>query len=145
MHKILFSLFIVLLVLGCSSGKKQLERGDYYEAVIKSVNRLKNNPDHKKSKETLRHAYPLAVESLTEKAEFGISSNSNEKWINAVDQYKKLYTLYNLIKETPGARYVIPDAKSYFTVLSEAKNNAAEESYTDGVKYLNKNNTLNIS
>ncbi|MDH5367501.1 MAG: hypothetical protein OEW67_10970 [Cyclobacteriaceae bacterium] len=133
---------VLLLVAGCSSGKKQLERGQYYDAVIKSVNRLKGNPDHKKSKETLRSAYPFALESLEESAKQGLSTNQPNKWRNAVNQYEKLHNLYNSIKNTPGARTVITNPKSYFTELSDAKQNAAEESYNDGVILLNEKNRV---
>jgi len=56
------SVFISLLLLfGCSSGKKLLESGDYYQSVLQSVERLRKNPDHRKSSETLNSAYPLAL------------------------------------------------------------------------------------
>lgn len=135
----LYSL-VLLLVIGCSSGKKQLERGQYYDAVLKSVNRLKSNSDHKKSMETLRNAYPFAVESSEESAKQGISTNQPDKWRNAVNQYGKLHNMYNAIKNTPGARKVISNPKSYFNELSDAKRNAAEESYNDGVILLNEKN-----
>jgi len=131
---------VLLLTIGCSSGKKQLEHGQYYTAVIKSINRLKNNPDHKKSRETLLSAYPFAIETLTESAKQGISTNQPNKWRNAVSQYEKLHSMYNAIKSTPGARAVITNPKSYYNELSDAKNNAAEESYNEGVISLNGNN-----
>ena len=53
---------LTFFVAGCSSGKKAYERGDYYGAVMKSINRLRQNPDHSKSIEALRNAYPMAVE-----------------------------------------------------------------------------------
>jgi hypothetical protein len=55
-----------LLIPDCGSlskrlflGQKAYERGDYYEAVMQAVNRLRQNPDHDKSKEALKNAYPL--------------------------------------------------------------------------------------
>ena len=45
-------------ILSCTSGKKAMERGDYYQSVISAVDRLRKNPDHKKSTETLQISYP---------------------------------------------------------------------------------------
>ena len=74
--------FVTLIVLfsACSSGKKAYERGDYYGAVMKAVNRLRQNPDHKKSMEILKEAYPLAVGYYESQAKNEIASNSNFKW-----------------------------------------------------------------
>src|SRR5688572_23982353 len=64
------------LSIACSSGKKAFERGDYYGAVMKAVNRLRHNPDHSKSAEALQSAYPLAVEFFEGQAKNEIDSNS---------------------------------------------------------------------
>lgn len=65
---LLTAALVAMLVLdGCNSGKKAFERGNYYEAVLKSVSRLRKNPDHRKSKETLRKSYPLALQTLEKK------------------------------------------------------------------------------
>ena len=62
MKQIFYAYMVTVLVLSaCSSGKSTFEHGNYYEAVIVSVNRLRKNDDHKKSVETLQQAYPLAV------------------------------------------------------------------------------------
>ena len=55
------SLLLITLLDGCSSGKSSYESGNYYQAVITAVNRLRRNDDHKKSVETLRNAYPMAI------------------------------------------------------------------------------------
>ncbi len=64
MRNLCILVFIVLILSACSSGKKAYERGNYYEAVMQAIGRLRQNPDHKKSMETLRSSYPLAVEWL---------------------------------------------------------------------------------
>ncbi|HPM32390.1 MAG TPA: hypothetical protein PLJ60_18795, partial [Chryseolinea sp.] len=70
-------LFLFLLILtACSSGKKAYEQGDYYSAVLQAVNRLRQKPDHEKSAEALRNAYPLAIERLQEQVNNEIASNS---------------------------------------------------------------------
>ena len=54
-------IILILIISACTSGKKSLEQGNYFDAVIKSVDRLRKNPSHGKSKATLRKAYPIAI------------------------------------------------------------------------------------
>jgi hypothetical protein len=44
----LLILVAIITLTGCASGKKAYERGDYYEAVMLSVSKLRQNPDHMK-------------------------------------------------------------------------------------------------
>ena len=60
-------LFVLTLFTGCTSGKKALEQGDYYQSTIQSIERLRKNPDHKKSRYVLEKSYPLAVSYYTDK------------------------------------------------------------------------------
>ncbi len=57
---LLLVLSATIVFVGCRSGKNTLEKGNYYEAVMQSVKRLRKNPDNKKAKSTLHNGYPLA-------------------------------------------------------------------------------------
>jgi hypothetical protein len=132
-------IFIAIITLtGCASGKKAYERGDYYEAVMLSVSRLRQNPDHTKSKEALKNSYPLAVEWLQTDANNQIASNSPSKWRNAIASYDKLNQMYEAIRQAPGALKVIRDPKSYYAEIGPLKEKAAEESYNAGIDALMK-------
>ena len=124
---------VVASCFGCSSGKQAFERGDYYDAVLKSINRLRRNPDHRKSMEALKQSYPLAVEWLEGDAKNQIASNSAFKWKNAVRAYEKINHLYDEINRSPGAKRVISNPKNYYSKLVEIKEKAAEESYSAGI------------
>lgn len=128
----------IITLTGCASGKKAYERGDYYEAVMLSVSRLRQNPDHTKSKEALKNSYPLAVEWLQTDANNQIASNSPSKWRNAIASYDKLNQMYEAIRQSPGALKVIRDPKSYYAEIGPLKEKAAEESYNAGIDALMK-------
>src|SRR5688500_8950084 len=98
----------LLILCACSSGKKAYERGDYYNAVMKAVNRLRQNPDHGKSMEILKESYPLAVEYFETQAQNEIASNSNFKWKNAIQSYNQLNQLYEQIRQCPGCLRGVP-------------------------------------
>ncbi|MFN3839969.1 MAG: hypothetical protein ACK4RF_04605 [Cyclobacteriaceae bacterium] len=126
------------LLIGCSSGKQAYERGDYYGAVMQAIGRLRQNPDHTKSKETLRNSYPMALEWLETDAKNQIASNSNNKWKSALESYQKINNMYEAIRQAPGALRVIPNPKSYYDQLGPIKEKAADELYNEGINSLMK-------
>jgi hypothetical protein len=134
----LLILIAVVFVTACSSGKKAYERGEYYEAVMQAVARLRQNPDHGKSKEALKNAYPLAVEWFQTDANNQIASNSPSKWRNAIASYDRINQMYESIRQSPGALKVIRDPKNFYAEIGPLKEKAAEESYNAGIAALMK-------
>ncbi len=131
---VLFSAFSLLLLDACSSGKAAYKQGDYSEAVLTAVNRLRQNPDHKKSKEILSLSYQAAIDYLETDAQNQIASNANFKYANAVRDYEQINRLYEAIRTSPGALKVIPQPVSRYKELTALKTKAAEESYEAGIQ-----------
>lgn len=137
--KILLSAFAALFLLNaCSSGKAALKNGDYYEAVLESVNRLRGKPDHKKAKAVLTQSYQLAVDFIQTGIQNGINSDDPRKWRNAVGGYEKINNLNEQIKTSLGAMKVITNPVTKFKELADAKGKAAEESYQVGIQFNSK-------
>ena len=132
-HQFLIKLAFIIALSACSSGKSAFEHGNYYEAVITSVNRLRKNDDHEKSAETLRQAYPMAVAFYEDRAKASLASNAEFKWSAVVESYTIINVMYDEIRRSPGALKVIPNPVNYYGKLEEAKNNAAEENYAAGI------------
>ncbi len=133
-QRLLLLFFIMVLLDACSSGKAAYKHGDYYGAVLESVQRLRQNPDHKKSKEVLSLSYQAAVDFINTDAQNQIASNANFKWKTVVQDYGKINNLYQNIRTCPGALKVIPNPVGRFDELKVAKKNAAEECYNAGVQ-----------
>jgi hypothetical protein len=132
------STLLLLFLASCSSGKKAYERGDYYGAVMKAVQRLRQNPDHSKSAEALESAYPLALEVLQSQANNEIASNSQFKWKNAIQSYNQINQMYEQIRQCPGCLKVIKSPKNYYAEIGPLKEKAADESYNAGITALMK-------
>ena len=132
-------LCIIIIAEGCVSGKSAYKHGNYYEAVLDAVQRLRQNPDNKKSKEVLSLSYQAAVEYLETDAQNQINSGANFKWRTAVQNYEKVNHLYEQIRTSPGALKVIPNPTSRYKELTEVKAKAAEESYEAGIQAMLKN------
>lgn len=136
--RLLFAAVSLSMLFACSSGKKAYERGDYYGAVVRSVTRLRQNPDHSKSLEALKNAYPLAVEYFESEAANQIASNTPYKWKNAIASYDQINNLYEQIRQCPGCKTVVPNPKNYYSQIGPLKEKAAEESYNAGITSLMK-------
>lgn len=134
----LLVLTLIIILSACSSGKKAYERGDYYSAVMKAINRLRQNPDHSKSMDILKEAYPLSVELLESQANHEIASNAPFKWKNAIQSYSQINQLYEQIRQCPGCLKVIKNPKNYYAELGPLKEKAADESYNAGINALMK-------
>jgi hypothetical protein len=134
-------LFIALISLleACSSGKAALKNGNYYEAVLESVTRLRAKPDHKKAKVVLQQSYPLAIDFIQTRIQNGITADDPRKWRNAVEGYNQINNLNTQIKTSLGAMKIITNPVTRFKELAEVKVKAAEESYNDGIQYMLKN------
>ncbi len=126
------SIYIILLLNGCSSGKKALKSGNYFQATMQAIERLRKNPDHKKSRSVLSRAYPLAVRYHQDRIYNLRNSNDPFKNGKIIDEYKKLNYLYEEIMRSPGAMAVIPDPNKYYDKISALSNVAAEEYYEAG-------------
>lgn len=143
--KIFYCLVIFLFsvtVFSCSSGKKAYENGNYAEAVMKAVNRLRKNPGHKKSKETLRGSYPSAISYLESQANNALASNSPFKYTEALRSYQDINYLGDEIRRSPGALSVIPNPKFYNAKIEELKQLAAKENYDAAVVLMKRNTRL---
>ncbi|QSE96603.1 hypothetical protein [Fulvivirga lutea] len=136
---LLIILSIPLLFSACTSGKKAFERGSYYEACVKAINRLRQKPNHKKSKEILRKSYPLAIQTLEDNAQQAMISNDQYKYKKKLQAYEAINNLHQNIKASPAARKVISNPKNYFAEVADLKEKAAEESYAIGMNYLSNN------
>ena len=131
-------LFVAIMFMACSSGKKAYQHGDYYEAVMLSVKRLRQKPDHEKSIEALKSSYPLAVEYLETEANNEIASNTSYKWKNVIQYYGKINQMYEDIRQCPACLKIINSPKNYYSEIGPLKEKAADESYNAGINALMK-------
>jgi hypothetical protein len=134
--KILFFVFAVsLFVTSCNTGKNLYVKGNYYEAVIRSVEKLRKSPNNKNARETLANAYPNAVDTFLDQLEN--NKNSEFRNTNAVYTYQKLNGMYETIQRSPAAKNVIDYPKKYYSQLDKVKPKAAQEQYAAGLSHLN--------
>ncbi len=128
-----------MLLISCSSGEKALQRGDYFSAITKAVERLKSDPDNSKSTNVLQEGYPMAINWSQEEIDLALTSNQPFKWERTIDMMLRVNHLSKLIRSTPAARKIITEPKSYSSELNLAYEKAAEERYRAGLSLMQEN------
>lgn len=131
----IFGILLFLLV-SCSTGKKSLQKGEYFSAVLKAVERLKSAPENKNASNVLREGYPMTLEWAQEEMDVILSSNSSEKWEEAIRLMQQVNQMSNEIRSTPAARKIISQPKAYTSELNLALEKAAESRYNAGLAEL---------
>jgi hypothetical protein len=140
MNRLIFVLcFTVIILFSCSTGKKALQKGEYYSAVLKAVERLKSSPDNRNAINVLKEGYDLALDWTQEEIDLALSSNSAFKWERAIDLMQKVNMLSSEIRSTPAARKIVSNPKTYSTELNMANERAAGERYNAGLTELEQN------
>ncbi|NOY96857.1 MAG: hypothetical protein GXO81_10905 [Chlorobi bacterium] len=129
-------LLAFFIVFGCSSGRKAMDKGDYFSAVSKSVQRLKANPNNSKAASVLKNSYPLAIAWAQEEVDLLLTTNEDFKWDKTLQLMQRVNNLAREVRQSPTARKIIPDPKVYTSEMGMVKDKAAEERYKAGVKAL---------
>lgn len=136
---LILSMFTVVLS-GCKSGRKSFQKGEYYEAILQAVNRLRKNPDNKNAKATLHDGYPLAKEYHEDLANQARSSQNQFRYETAFRQYQLLDNMNNEIQRCPACKTLARSARSYQSEMDEMGLKAAEVRYALGNQAMNMNN-----
>lgn len=142
-HILLIGIIFSLVVFSCTSSKNLYEKGNYYEAVMRSVEKLRKNPNNKSEREALANAYPQAINAFMDELENDDQANKAFKFTSAVYIYERMNGMYESIQRSPGAMDVIQNPKKYYKTLNKIKPEAAEEQYAAGVQQLEYSNREN--
>jgi hypothetical protein len=135
-HLFICSIFILCIVLTNCTGKRKLQKGNYEQALERSINKLRKSPGNEKAAKTLDQAYNLNVKNRMEDVMSLKNSSDLFKWEKIIVHYERLNYLYDEINRCPACLKVIPDPNRYTTVLDEAKSNAAAVRYDLGIEQL---------
>ncbi|TSA28149.1 MAG: hypothetical protein D4R67_04490 [Bacteroidetes bacterium] len=130
---IVFSILIGLLLSSCSTGKKALEKGDYYTATLQAVHRLRNRPTSKKALNAIKDSYPMALKYYKDKIDYALKINSQFKYSEIVDYYEKMNRLSDEISRCPATLNIFPNLNYYTSELAQARAFGAEEQYSAGL------------
>lgn len=134
---VLIFLFAVAIA-SCSTGKKSLERGNYFDAIMKAVGRLSSDTDNKKASQVISEGYPMAITYYQEEIDRTLSSNDPFKWKQTLDIMQTVNRMSDEIRRVPAARRLVSNIKSYTSEMTDVQNKAAQEYYDSGMDALSR-------
>ncbi|HET6556843.1 MAG TPA: hypothetical protein VFG54_05975 [Prolixibacteraceae bacterium] len=132
-------ILLVVLLAACSTGKKSLERGNYYDAIMKAVSRLGSDTDNRKASQVIQEGYPLAIAYYQEEIDLALSSNDPFKWKQTLDIMQTVNRMSDGIRRVPAARKLVSNIKTYTSEMTDVQNKAAQEYYDAGMDALSRN------
>jgi hypothetical protein len=138
-----FIFILTILMSGCVSSKKQLEKGNYDGAIEKSVKQLRKNKTDKKQIDILESAYKIANEQDNERVRFLKMEGRPNNWDEIYLIYKKMADRQALVRTvTPlysAGRPVEFPYVDYIPDMVAAKRKAADFYYGHGIELMKSN------
>ncbi|MDR2839736.1 MAG: hypothetical protein LBV75_00495, partial [Paludibacter sp.] len=134
-------LFALFVLSHCSSPKSLLNKGDYYQASISAIQKLRSSPNNANAQTVIVQAYPLALQLGQRAIANAQLRNDVAKYDEIIFQYSQLNNLSNQIYACPKAYELIGTPQEFLSELEQTKVKAAEQFYNQGVNAL-KNNTI---
>jgi hypothetical protein len=137
MKRIVSLVFILTIILsGCGSSKKQLQKGNYDAALQKAVKQLRKDPSDVKQIDILTQAYKVSNDQDNERVRFLKMEGKPNSWDEIYLIYKALSDRQSLVKTvTPlnaNGRSVDFSFVDYIPDMVNAKRKAADFYYAHG-------------
>lgn len=137
-----YFLYLSILIVGCTTGKNALQKGNYDLSVFKSIDRLKNAPKNAEALYVLPIAYDLALKEHLRKIDEAKLSSDVLRWETVLGHYQKINQLSDEVNSSPVALGLIKNPPKYIKEVEDSKYKAAEVRYALGVDQLNENNRV---
>jgi tetratricopeptide (TPR) repeat protein len=135
---IIFTLAIILT--GCGSSKKQLQRGNYDAAIATAVKELRRNPDNEKQVDILERSYTVVNEQDNEKIRYLKMENRPQNWDEIYLAYKRMNDRQSLVRTVmplnSGGRSIELPYVDYMPEMVNAKRKSADYYYAHGVELM---------
>jgi hypothetical protein len=137
MKRIVPVIFILTILLaGCGSSKKQLEKGNYDAAIQKAVKDLRKDPKDTKQIDILNQAYKIANEQDNERVRMLKMEGKPNSWDEIYLVYKALNDRQALVRTLPplnmNGRSIEFPYVDYIQDMVNAKRKAADFYYAHG-------------
>lgn len=137
-----YFLYLSILIVGCTTGKNALQKGNYDQSVFKSVDRLKNSPKNAEAMYVLPVAYDLALKEHLRKIDEAKVSSDVLRWETILAHYQKINQLSDEVNSSPVALGLVKNPQKFINEVEDSKYKAAEVRYTLGERQMSENNRV---
>jgi hypothetical protein len=135
-----YFLYLSILIVGCTTGKNALQKGDYDASVRKSVDRLRNSPKNTEALQVLATAYDLALKGHLIKIDEAKRADDVLRWEYILSNYQQMNELSTEVNSCVACLTVVPNPKQFSKEIAESQYKAAEVRYAIGLRRLAENN-----
>ena len=141
MKKGVLIIFAVTIILsGCGSSKKQLEKGNYDAAIVTAVKQLRKDPDDAKQAATLERSFNVVNEQDNERIKFLKMEGRPQNWDEIYQIYRRMSDRQALIRTVmpinAGGKTVEIPYVDYMTEMIAAKKKSADFYYAHGMELM---------
>ena len=135
-----FVIILTIILSGCGSSKKQLQKGNYDAAIQKAVKQLRKDPADVKQIDILTQGYKVANDQDNERVRFLKMEGKPNNWDEIYLVYKALNDRQSLVRTvTPlnsNGRSVEFTYVDYMPEMVNAKRKAADFYYAHGTELM---------
>lgn len=143
MNKFIVIALSIIIATSCVSSKKLYQRGQYDQALRKSVKKLRGNPENTKEISILEKAFGSANEANNNRIKYLKTEGKPDSWDEIFTNYSYLKDRQELVRTVlplKNENRVVDFPKiDYDNEIVEAKKNAAEYFYVHAKKLLETN------
>jgi len=142
-RNLLFFIAMIMILSGCASSKKQLEKGNYDASIATAVKQLRRNPQDSKQADILERSFNIINEQDNERIKFLKLEGKPQNWDEIYQTYKRMSDRQSLVRTVMplnvGTRPVDFPYVDYMTEMVEAKHKAADYYFAHGNELMKNN------
>jgi hypothetical protein len=135
-RNLLFIFAIAIILSGCGSSKKQLEKGNYDAAVATAVKQLRKDPKDVKQADILERSFNIANDQDNERIRFLKTEGRPQNWDEIYQIYKRMSDRQSLVRTvmpvTAGNKELNFPYVDYMTEMVTAKRKSADYYFAHG-------------
>lgn len=129
-YKLFFVFLCLIFISSCrKTGTKALEKGNYYQAVLQAVEKLKTDPKNEKAISVLPEAYNAAVNDLLADVNRNQQANVQFKHERILEYYGQLNKMQEAIEKCTSCRRLL-SPKTFYSETEKARELAANERFS---------------
>jgi uncharacterized protein YceK len=142
-RNLLLIIAITVILSGCASSKKQLEKGNYDAAIVTAVKQLRKNPNDSKQAATLERSFNIVNDQDNERIKFLKLEGKPQNWDEIYQTYKRMSDRQTMVRTVMplniGTRSIDFTYVDYMSEMVTAKQKSADYYYAHGNELMKNN------
>jgi hypothetical protein len=142
-RNLLLIIGITVILAGCASSKKQLEKGNYDAAIATAVKQLRKDPQDTKQAATLERSFNIVNDQDNERIKFLKLEGRPQNWDEIYQIYKRMSDRQSMVRTVMplnvGTRSVDFPYVDYMSEMVTAKRKSADYYFAHGNELMKNN------